>query len=93
MPRLPVKKQLFRHGSHDAFLVHIYMFWVSFDKAIIQGAARSNYDFAIVRPGRLVGGPYTGTPDVATLLKMDEGDLQVCSLSEFPPPAALSYLV
>ena len=86
MPRLPVKKQLFRQGSHDAFLARIYMFWVSFDKAIIQGAARSNYDFAIVRPGRLVGGPYTGTPDVATLLKMDEGDLQVCSLSGFPPP-------
>ena len=93
MPRLPVKKQLFRQGSHDAFLARICMFWVSFDKAIIQGAARSNYDFAIVRPGRLVGGPYTGTPDVATLLKMDEGDLQVCSLSEFLPPAALSHLV
>ncbi len=59
------------------------------EEAIIQGAARCNYDFAVVRPGRLVGGPYTGTPDVATLLKMDEGDLQVCSRSEFPPPCRI----
>lgn len=45
------------------------------EEAIIQGAARAKFDYAIVRPGRLVGGPYTGTPDVASLLKMDEGAL------------------
>ena len=46
------------------------------EEAVIQGAEKCGYEYAIVRPGRLVGGPYTGTPDVASLLKMDEGDLQ-----------------
>lgn len=46
------------------------------EEAIIQGAEKANYKYAIVRPGRLVGGPYTGTPDVASLLKMDEGKNQ-----------------
>jgi hypothetical protein len=36
----------------------------------VQGAEKANYKYAIVRPGRLVGGPYTGTPDVASLLKV-----------------------
>ena len=31
-----------------------------------------------MRPGRLVGGPYTGTPDVASLLKMDEVCFYLC---------------
>ena len=46
------------------------------EEAIIKGAERAKFDYAIVRPGRLVGGPYTGTPDVASLLKMDEGKNQ-----------------
>mmetsp|Transcript_58627 Transcript_58627/g.85942 ORF Transcript_58627/g.85942 Transcript_58627/m.85942 type:complete len:478 (+) Transcript_58627:18-1451(+) len=46
------------------------------EEAVIAASVEGKYDYAIVRPGRLVGGPYTGTPDVASLLKMDEGALQ-----------------
>lgn len=39
----------------------------------VQGATRAGYSYAIVRPGRLVGEPFTN-PDFAQLLKVDEGD-------------------
>ena len=55
------------------------------EEAVIQGAARAKYEYAIVRPGRLVGGPYTGTPDVASLLKMDEGKLQAIEMRNGDP--------
>jgi hypothetical protein len=41
---------------------------------LIKGADKAGYSYAIVRPGRLIGGPMTN-PDFATLLKMEEGAL------------------
>lgn len=35
-------------------------------------AATEGFDYIILRPGRLVGGPFTNT-DVAALLKVNEG--------------------
>eukprot|EP00283_Hemiselmis_rufescens_P009213 CAMPEP_0173422618 /NCGR_PEP_ID=MMETSP1357-20121228/3252_1 /TAXON_ID=77926 /ORGANISM="Hemiselmis rufescens, Strain PCC563" /LENGTH=462 /DNA_ID=CAMNT_0014385663 /DNA_START=24 /DNA_END=1412 /DNA_ORIENTATION=+ len=42
---------------------------------LVQGAKRAGFSYTIVRPGRLVGGPFTN-PDFAQLLKIEEGDLQ-----------------
>ena len=38
----------------------------------INPAATEEFDYLIVRPGRLVGGPWTNT-DVSNLLKVEEG--------------------
>lgn len=42
------------------------------EEAVIKAATRSSFDYVIVRPGRLVGGPYTNL-DVASLLKIEGG--------------------
>jgi nucleoside-diphosphate-sugar epimerase len=42
------------------------------EQAIQGAAAAGRFDYAIVRPGRLVGGPFTNL-DVARLLKVDGG--------------------
>eukprot|EP00290_Baffinella_frigidus_P008439 CAMPEP_0180137870 /NCGR_PEP_ID=MMETSP0986-20121125/12506_1 /TAXON_ID=697907 /ORGANISM="non described non described, Strain CCMP2293" /LENGTH=479 /DNA_ID=CAMNT_0022079487 /DNA_START=38 /DNA_END=1477 /DNA_ORIENTATION=+ len=52
--------------------------------ALIQGAARSGYKYAIVRPGRLIGGPYTN-PDFANLLKLDEKEAKSVELRNGDP--------
>lgn len=52
--------------------------------ALIQGAARAGYKYSIVRPGRLVGGPYTN-PDFANLLKLDEGEARSVELRNGDP--------
>eukprot|EP00669_Euglena_mutabilis_P008721 TRINITY_DN3727_c0_g1_i1.p2 TRINITY_DN3727_c0_g1~~TRINITY_DN3727_c0_g1_i1.p2 ORF type:complete len:115 (-),score=41.16 TRINITY_DN3727_c0_g1_i1:276-620(-) len=41
--------------------------------AVIEGADRKGYDYQLLRPGRLVGGPYTN-PDMASLLRADVAD-------------------
>jgi len=40
--------------------------------AVIEAASEGGFDYAIVRPGRLVGGPYTNL-DVAKLLQIEGG--------------------
>ena len=45
------------------------------ESALKEASTRANFKFAIVRPGRLVGGPYTN-PDFAKLLQLDEGELR-----------------
>jgi nucleoside-diphosphate-sugar epimerase len=45
------------------------------ETALKEASKRAGFKFAIVRPGRLVGGPYTN-PDFAKLLQLDEGDLR-----------------
>jgi nucleoside-diphosphate-sugar epimerase len=49
------------------------------EDALKQASLKAGFKFAIVRPGRLVGGPYTN-PDFAKLLQLDEGDLQSVEL-------------
>ena len=43
--------------------------------ALKEASKRAGFKYAIVRPGRLVGGPYTN-PDFAKLLQLDEGELR-----------------
>jgi nucleoside-diphosphate-sugar epimerase len=43
--------------------------------ALKDASKRAGFQYAIVRPGRLVGGPYTN-PDFAKLLQLDEGDMR-----------------
>ncbi|CEL99835.1 unnamed protein product [Vitrella brassicaformis CCMP3155] len=45
------------------------------EEAVMSASKECGYDYVIVRPGRLIGGPYTN-PDVATLLKIEGGDKQ-----------------
>uniref|UniRef100_A0A7S1DP31 NAD(P)-binding domain-containing protein n=1 Tax=Hemiselmis andersenii TaxID=464988 RepID=A0A7S1DP31_HEMAN len=45
------------------------------ERHVMDGAKRAGFSYTIVRPGRLVGGPFTN-PDFAQLLKIEEGDLQ-----------------
>ena len=42
------------------------------EDAIIAASAESGFDYAIIRPGRLVGGPYTNL-DVAKLMQIEGG--------------------
>lgn len=42
------------------------------EAALIAAASEGQYDYAIIRPGRLVGGPYTNL-DLANLLKIEGG--------------------
>ena len=42
------------------------------EQAVIRNSSNGNYDYAIVRPGRLVGGPYTNL-DLAKLMQIDGG--------------------
>jgi uncharacterized protein YbjT (DUF2867 family) len=42
------------------------------EEAVAAAATRGGFDYAIIRPGRLVGGPYTN-PDVAKLLQVEGG--------------------
>jgi uncharacterized protein YbjT (DUF2867 family) len=42
------------------------------EDAVVAAATRGGFDYAVVRPGRLVGGPYTN-PDVAKLLQVEGG--------------------
>ena len=49
-----------------------------------QGAARAGYSYSIVRPGRLVGGPWTN-PDFAQLLKADVGEKQGVEIKRGDP--------
>jgi uncharacterized protein YbjT (DUF2867 family) len=42
------------------------------EQAIVEAAKRGGFGYAIVRPGRLVGGPYTN-PDIAKLLQVKGG--------------------
>jgi nucleoside-diphosphate-sugar epimerase len=42
------------------------------EQSVIDAAKDGGFDYAIVRPGRLVGGPYTN-PDVAKLLQIEGG--------------------
>jgi uncharacterized protein YbjT (DUF2867 family) len=42
------------------------------EEAVVAAATRGDFDYAIIRPGRLVGGPYTN-PDVAKLLQVEGG--------------------
>lgn len=42
------------------------------EEAVAAAAAKGGFDYAIIRPGRLVGGPYTN-PDVAKLLQVEGG--------------------
>ena len=46
------------------------------EDAIISAAESGGFDYAIVRPGRLVGGPYTNL-DVARLLQIEGGESMV----------------
>uniref|UniRef100_A0A7S0E1B0 NAD(P)-binding domain-containing protein n=1 Tax=Hanusia phi TaxID=3032 RepID=A0A7S0E1B0_9CRYP len=55
------------------------------EQAIMQAAERASFSYSIVRPGRLLGGPYTGTPDVASLLQLDEGSKQAVVLRNGDP--------
>mmetsp|Transcript_98664 Transcript_98664/g.166080 ORF Transcript_98664/g.166080 Transcript_98664/m.166080 type:complete len:133 (+) Transcript_98664:3-401(+) len=41
--------------------------------AVIEGAEKKGFDYQLVRPGRLVGGPYTN-PDIASLTNADLAD-------------------
>eukprot|EP00667_Euglena_gracilis_P011976 EG_transcript_12273 len=41
--------------------------------AVISGAREKGYDYQLVRPGRLVGGPYTN-PDLAKVMQVDLSD-------------------
>ena len=43
--------------------------------------------YALARLGRLVGGPYTGTPDVASLLQLEEGSNQAITMRKGDPKA------
>ncbi|KAG7339671.1 NADPH-binding protein [Nitzschia inconspicua] len=42
------------------------------EDAVMAAAARGGFDYSIIRPGRLVGGPFTNY-DVANLLKIEGG--------------------
>jgi uncharacterized protein YbjT (DUF2867 family) len=42
------------------------------EQAVVDAAVHSGFEYAIIRPGRLVGGPYTN-PDVAKLLQVQGG--------------------
>ncbi len=55
------------------------------ERAVIEGAAAAGYSYALARLGRLVGGPYTGTPDVASLLQLDEGANQAIVVRKGDP--------
>lgn len=46
--------------------------FLSFLSTLRSTAATEGFDYIILRPGRLVGGPFTNT-DVAALLKVNEG--------------------
>lgn len=49
--------------------------------AIRKMSEKEGFDYMIVRPGRLVGGPWTNT-DVANLLKTEEGNKQQIEVEE-----------
>ena len=53
--------------------------------AVAAAAESAGYAYAFARLGRLVGGPYTGTPDVASLLQLDEGDNQAITMVKGDP--------
>jgi len=55
------------------------------ERAVIEGAPAAGYSYALARLGRLVGGPYTGTPDVASLLQLDEGANQAIVMRKGDP--------
>jgi len=54
------------------------------EAALKQAAERSGFKFAVVRPGRLTGEPFTN-PDFATLLKIEEGSKQGASFAKGDP--------
>lgn len=54
------------------------------EAALKQAAERSGFKFAIVRPGRLTGEPFTN-PDFATLLKIEEGSKQSAKFAKGDP--------
>jgi uncharacterized protein YbjT (DUF2867 family) len=43
------------------------------EKAVKSAAGEAGFDYAIVRPGRLVGGPYTNL-DLAKLMQIEGGE-------------------
>ena len=42
------------------------------EKAVEGAAAKGGFDYAVIRPGRLVGGPFTNL-DIAKLLQVEGG--------------------
>ena len=55
------------------------------EQAVAAAAESAGYTYAFARLGRLVGGPYTGTPDVASLLQLDEGNNQAITMVRRDP--------
>ncbi len=60
--------------------------------ALKEASKRAGFKYAIVRPGRLVGGPYTN-PDFAKLLQLDEGDMRAVEMRVGDPDGFAGRLI